>query len=102
MPGGDRTGPQGMGPMTGRGAGYCRGAGEPGQASGRMGWGGGGRGWRHRFWATGQPGWMRQASAGQEPDRERQTLADQVSALSAQLDTLRARLAQMGESDQRR
>lgn len=23
MPGGDRTGPRGMGPMTGRGAGYC-------------------------------------------------------------------------------
>jgi hypothetical protein len=25
MPGGDRTGPQGMGPMTGRGAGFCGG-----------------------------------------------------------------------------
>ncbi len=25
MPGGDRTGPMGMGPMTGRGAGYCAG-----------------------------------------------------------------------------
>lgn len=25
MPGGDRTGPRGMGPMTGRGAGYCSG-----------------------------------------------------------------------------
>ena len=28
MPRGDRTGPIGMGPMTGRGAGYCRGIGE--------------------------------------------------------------------------
>jgi len=26
MPGGDRTGPAGMGPMTGRGAGFCTGA----------------------------------------------------------------------------
>jgi len=30
MPYGDGTGPQGMGPMTGRGAGYCTGAGRPG------------------------------------------------------------------------
>ena len=30
MPGGDRTGPRGMGPMTGRGLGYCAGVGMPG------------------------------------------------------------------------
>ena len=36
MPGGDRTGPMGMGPMTGRGAGFCAGAGVPGFIS-RMG-----------------------------------------------------------------
>ncbi|MFC1509244.1 DUF5320 domain-containing protein [Candidatus Omnitrophota bacterium] len=30
MPGGDRTGPQGMGPMTGRSAGYCTGNNVPG------------------------------------------------------------------------
>lgn len=30
MPGGDRTGPTGMGPMTGRSAGYCAGYGVPG------------------------------------------------------------------------
>jgi len=40
MPFGDRTGPQGLGPMTGRAAGYC--AGYP--APGRGGWGRGG-GW---------------------------------------------------------
>ncbi|MGI6207796.1 MAG: DUF5320 domain-containing protein, partial [Anaerolineae bacterium] len=33
MPRGDRTGPQGMGPMTGRGAGYCAGYGVPGYAN---------------------------------------------------------------------
>ena len=32
MPGGDRTGPMGQGPMTGRGAGYCAGFGMPGYA----------------------------------------------------------------------
>ena len=49
MPFGDRTGPQGQGPMTGRGAGYCSGSNAPGfaTASGRgfgRGWGGGGFG----------------------------------------------------------
>ena len=64
-----------MGPMTGRGAGYCAGYDVPGYANpafGRgmgMGWGrgrgrgwfggGGGRGWRHMYYATGQPGWAR-------------------------------------------
>jgi len=42
MPGGDRTGPMGMGPMTGRAAGYCAGFGVPGFMSpvpGRGYWG---------------------------------------------------------------
>lgn len=76
MPAGDGTGPMGMGPMTGRGAGYCGGYDAPGWANlppGRgfgLGWGGGrgwggrggwGGGWRHRNWyyATGVPGWAR-------------------------------------------
>ena len=33
MPGGDRTGPIGMGPMTGRGAGFCAGYSVPGYAN---------------------------------------------------------------------
>ncbi len=33
MPGGDRTGPTGMGPMSGRGAGYCAGYPVPGYAN---------------------------------------------------------------------
>ena len=50
MPGGDGTGPGGMGPMTGRAAGFCAGFPMPGYANpvgGRgmgMGWGRGG-GW---------------------------------------------------------
>jgi len=39
MPGGDRTGPVGMGPMTGRAAGFCAGFPVPGNATP-----GGGRG----------------------------------------------------------
>jgi len=79
MPGGDRTGPQGMGPMTGRAAGYCAGypvagftnpamgagfGGGFGGGFGRgRGFGGGGRGWRNRYYATGLTGWQRAASA---------------------------------------
>jgi len=45
MPRGDRTGPAGMGSMTGRGLGYCAGNVAPGFASGSYGRGGGfGRG----------------------------------------------------------
>ena len=43
MPWGDRTGPMGYGPMTGRGAGYCAGYQMPGSANptpGRGFWGG--------------------------------------------------------------
>ena len=66
MPGGDGTGPGGMGPMTGRAAGYCAGYGAPGYMNpvggrGFGGWGRGGGGWGRRNWyyATGRPGWQR-------------------------------------------
>ncbi|MFW5690578.1 MAG: DUF5320 domain-containing protein [Planctomycetota bacterium] len=69
MPGGDGTGPAGLGPMTGRAAGYCAGYPVPGYASGGGGRGfgrgfggrGGGRGWRNQFYATGLTGWQRGA-----------------------------------------
>jgi len=73
MPGGDRTGPAGMGPMTGRAAGYCTGNPGPGWTNpagrGLFGFGrgfgrGGGRGRRNRFYATGLTGWQR-AAAGE-------------------------------------
>lgn len=69
MPGGDGTGPAGMGPMTGRAAGFCAGYGMPGYMNpvpGRGFWGrcngwaqGGGRGRRNWFHATGLTGWPR-------------------------------------------
>ena len=60
MPGGDGSGPGGLGPMTGRAAGYCAGYGVPGYANpgygrgygrgfGRGRGGGRGFGWRNRF-----------------------------------------------------
>ena len=66
MPGGDGTGPGGMGPMTGRAAGYCAGYPVPGfmnpvAGRGYWGWGRGGGGWgrRNQFYATGLTGWQR-------------------------------------------
>ena len=70
MPGGDGTGPGGMGPMTGRAAGYCAGYAVPGHMSpvggqgyfgGGRGRGGGGWGRRNRFYASGLTGWQRAA-----------------------------------------
>lgn len=71
MPRGDGTGPAGMGPMTGRAAGYCAGNSVPGFANtgggrfagaGRSFYGargGRGRGYRNWYNATGLPGWQR-------------------------------------------
>jgi len=69
MPWGNGTGPAGLGPMTGRGAGYCAGYGVPGYMNptggvygGRFGYGRGGgfgRGYRNMYYATGLPGWAR-------------------------------------------
>jgi len=61
MPGGDGTGPAGLGPMTGRAAGYCAGYPVPGFMNpmpGRAFWGRGAVawGWRPRFYAPGVVG----------------------------------------------
>ena len=56
MPGGDRTGPRGQGPMTGRGLGYCNGYNMPGYSrGGGLGYGWGGRFGRGRgYWRGGR------------------------------------------------
>ncbi|MFH1687924.1 MAG: DUF5320 domain-containing protein [bacterium] len=81
MPGGDRTGPQGAGPMTGRGAGMCAGYEMPGYVNNAPGRGfggargrgfgggfqGGGRGRCHQYYATGVPGWARRFGYNNAP-----------------------------------
>jgi len=112
MPGGDRTGPMGMGPMTGRGAGFCGGAGAPGfvghvcGAFLGQGRGRGGRGRRNMFRATGLPGWMRAGGSGVAPPAqvsplavEKQYLQDQVETLQSQLDAVKKRLDEFQTSD---
>ena len=96
MPRGDGTGPNGLGAMTGRAAGYCAGYDAPGFANGGFGrgaWGGRGgfgRGFRNQFLATGLPAWARGGSMLPEAD-EKQFLANQAKALQAQLDEIQKR-----------
>lgn len=112
MPRGDRTGPRGVGPMTGRAAGYCAGYGVPGYANpipGRgfgMGWGcgGWGHGWRHWYYATGLPGWARFGYApawGVPPTREQEAefLKAQADALKQQLDAISQRIAELEKQE---
>jgi len=101
MPRGDRTGPWGGGPMTGRGAGYCGGYPAPGFASAPGGppasWGswGGGRGWRHGFHATGLPFWARTGFAGPTPDQEQAALKAQAEWLTAELEAINKRIQEL-------
>ena len=95
MPGGDRTGPLGAGPKTGRGMGYCSGYNLPGSANqsadprSRFGSGyrGRGRGWRNRFYATGIPGW-----APPTAEQETANLKAQADSLKAQLEAIQKRI----------
>ena len=112
MPGGDRTGPTGMGPMTGRRAGFCAGFNVPGFLNrglglfgrGRRGGGGGGRGRRNMFHATGLTGPQRAAMDASAPsaatvapstEAEKQVLEAQVGVMQSQLDEIKKRLAEL-------
>ncbi len=105
MPRGNGTGPMGMGPMTGRAAGFCAGNNQPGFAAlgvGRgcgLGRGRGGRGYRNTFLATGLPGWMRTGGdavfAPMAPETRKQVLKNQAETLQKQLDAIRQTLADL-------
>ncbi len=122
MPGGDRTGPMGLGPMTGRGAGFCGGYAAPGFANfapgrGFWGWGrgGGGHGRRNRFYATGLTGWQRAgwgwpgfgwgapiASAPPAATREQELslLNQQAQELAQTLEQIKQRIAELAPEQQ--
>lgn len=118
MPGGDRTGPMGYGPMTGRAAGFCAGYVTPGYVSPEPGRGfgmglGRGRGGRRGF---GAPRGMAYGAAPQAvpydagptaaqfagqptPEQEAATLKQQAENLEAALDGLRDRIAALEHRD---
>ncbi|MBN2513625.1 MAG: DUF5320 domain-containing protein [Sedimentisphaerales bacterium] len=103
MPGGDRTGPMGMGPMTGRGLGTC--SGRTGSAmylgGGRFAWGCGmglGSGRRNRFWGR-QPGAAEMPQY--EPAAAAQELAElkqQAQILQDSLKDINSRIAQLSKA----
>ncbi len=89
MPGGDRTGPRGLGPMTGRAAGLCAGAGVPGSMNPQPGRGfGKGRGFG---------GGRRRGGPAVTPNlrQERGCLEDRATALQERLDAVHRRLNEL-------
>ena len=106
MPRGDRTGPQGMGPMTGKGAGFCAGYTNPGVAFGfgrRFGRGVG-RGWRNRFSVAGRPGWDDYGPAAYaapvvSSEQEADMLKTQAQGLQAALQRIDDRLSELEKKE---
>lgn len=118
MPGGDRTGPRGEGPMTGRGMGYCAGYSVPGymDPSPRLGLGrrfgrgigrgfGRGFGWRRFDFAPAEPIWQPQPIYPQQPqpqltkeqemqmlEQEAKAIEDDQKILKEELSNIRKRI----------
>jgi hypothetical protein len=112
MPGGDGTGPGGMGPMTGRAAGFCAGFPVPGYANPvggcgmGMGWGRGmgrGRGFGRGFGWAGSgyaaPAWL--GSAGPYPANASfgptLTAAHELEGLKQQAEFMQNSLSQIND-----
>jgi len=97
MPGGNGTGPSGMGSMTGRGAGYCAGYSIPGSANPTFGrgMGLGFRGGRGGRWARPYGGYAYNYSPyvpGYNPAPSRE---QEMSALQSQVQNLKGALEQI-------
>lgn len=108
MPRGNRMGPMGQGPMTGRGAGFCAGYGVPGYANVAVpGYGGGfGRGFRRGyvrgpgFGGRGFGFWQRVNGAfpaEMTADDEKTLLQNRVDALSRELEIANKRLDELAD-----
>ncbi len=125
MPRGDGTGPGGLGPMTGRAAGYCAGYSVPGYmnpSGGRLGMGFGygrgygrgfgrgmGRGYGRAYWpANSYPvspppvaygGGFYQPTI--EPKQEMEMLAEDAKALKGQLEEINKRIVELEKSEKK-
>ncbi len=108
MPRGDGTGPMGMGPMTGRAAGFCAGYAVPGymnpvQGRGRgMAWGRGyGRGfgmgmaWRHGWAAYHSPFYPTPYYPANFPQSEEEILKKQAEYLGKELEQINKRIEEL-------
>lgn len=102
MPRGDGMGPGGMGPMTGRGMGFCAGYNTPGFMNVNRGYPGYGRG-RGRGMGYGQ-GWGRRGAYGAPmsytgPIDSKAVMTDQVNFLEEQLEEARRQLAEIEKNE---
>jgi len=124
MPGGDRTGPMGSGPMSGHGMGYCAGFTRPGSMSPGPGYGFGkgggfgrgfcqgfglekGRGWRHpgfgRFWSYPYP--QETPYSTYQPlteEQEMDVLEEQTKILEDELNQLKLRQTELKRQKQKK
>lgn len=119
MPRGDGTGPAGMGPMTGRAAGYCAGYPMSGYANpipggGRgfgfgRGWGRGrgmgrgfGRGYGRRLpvnpYAYGDPYYAAPYAPGITPQQEADMLKEQAKAMQEEMNAMNQRIKDLESS----
>lgn len=120
MPGGDGTGPNGFGPMTGRGLGYCAGYSTPGYTKGPglglgRGFGGGrgrgfgrgmgrGRGRRFSGWSAARPVYTPVGTApvgfnqGQvSPEAEVNMLKQEKDYLESEMDGIKKAIQDIGK-----
>lgn len=110
MPGGDRTGPEGLGPMTGRSVGYCSGSNSPGFAFGRGR--GFGRGFGRGYWGRGRGFWRRAGypdlcyepvpyyrDVYQKPTKEEEKayLENLIKDLEEEIKSVKSRIKQLSE-----
>lgn len=121
MPRGDRTGPMGYGPRTGRGMGYCSGYDAPGymHPGPGMGWGRGGfyggrwgrgfgpgwgrgygpgRGWGWWGWGAGPYGPPYAPDEAAASEQELSELKAEAEALQDQLRAIQARIDELGQA----
>lgn len=119
MPRGDRTGPRGEGPMTGRAAGYCAGYSTPGFANPGFGRGLGGGWGRGRGWGRGYQYWRpaypytpvspaptypappypAPAPYQMKPEDEIKYLEDVAAQLKKELDGISKRIEELSRSE---
>lgn len=107
MPRGDKTGPAGLGPMTGRGLGYCSGHGQPGYMTPGFGWGRGrgrglgwGRGWGYPAdfpLPSRYP--VRPLTSFEEKEmlkEEKEVLSNELKALKEEMNAIEERIKEIG------
>ncbi|MFA5688116.1 MAG: DUF5320 domain-containing protein [Kiritimatiellales bacterium] len=90
MPRGDRTGPAGAGPMSGRGMGYCAELNQPGFVTG----GGFGRGMGRGFCSRWFAGWRTTPQTLVQPMNN----ADQIVSLKAQMNRIQQQISALEEN----